>query len=94
MVAFLAGIANVFFATAYQVYLPSLVTAAELIEGNAKLQGSASAAGIGGRGVAGLAAQAIGAATALLFNTASFAGLRRLLVVHPGWNQPASQLGP
>lgn len=49
VVAFLAGIANVFFATAYQVYLPSLVTAAELIEGNAKLQGSASAAGIGGR---------------------------------------------
>lgn len=72
VVAFLAGIANVFFATAYQVYLPSLVTAAELIEGNAKLQGSASAAGIGGRGVAGLAAQAIGAVTALLFNAASF----------------------
>lgn len=71
-VALLAGIANVFFATAYQVYLPSLVTAAELIEGNAKLQGSASAAGIGGRGAAGLAAQAVGAAAALLFNAASF----------------------
>jgi hypothetical protein len=71
--ALLAGVANVFFATAYQVYLPSLVTAAELIEGNARLQGSASAAGVSGRGVAGLAAQAAGAATALLFNTASFA---------------------
>lgn len=73
VVALLAGTANVFFATAYQVYLPSLVTAADLIEGNAKLQGSASAAGIGGRGAAGLAAQAVGAATALLFNAASFA---------------------
>jgi len=72
VVAFLAGVANVFFATAYRVYLPSLVTAAELIEGNAKLQGSASAAAIAGRGAAGLAAQAVGAATALLFNAASF----------------------
>jgi MFS family permease len=73
IVALLAGMANVVFATAYQAYLPSLVGAADLIEGNAKLQGSASAAGIGGRGAAGLAAQAVGAATALLFNAASFA---------------------
>jgi predicted MFS family arabinose efflux permease len=72
MVALLAGAANVFFATAYQVYLPSLVTAAELVEGNAKLQGSASVATIGGRSAAGLAAQAVGDATALLFNGVSF----------------------
>ena len=70
--ALLAGMANVFFATAYQAYLPSLVMAAELMEGNAKLQGSASAAAIGGRAAAGLAAQAVGAAAALLFNAASF----------------------
>ena len=72
VVALLAGAANVFFATAYQVYLPSLVTAAELVEGNAKLQGGAQVASIGGRGLAGLAAEAIGAASALLFNSASF----------------------
>jgi hypothetical protein len=71
-VALLAGAANVLFATAYQVLLPSLVTAAELVEGNAKLAGSASVAAIGGRGAAGLAAEAVGAATALLFNAASF----------------------
>jgi Transmembrane secretion effector len=71
-VALLAGAANVFFATAYQVYLPSLVTAADLVEGNAKLQGGAQVASIGGRGLAGLAAEAIGAAPALLFNSASF----------------------
>ena len=70
--ALLAGAANVFFATAYQVYLPSLVTAADLVEGNAKLQGGAQVASIGGRGLAGLAAEAIGAAPALLFNSASF----------------------
>lgn len=72
VVALLAGGANVLFATAYQVYLPFLVTAGELVEGNAKLQGSASVATIGGRSAAGLAAQALGAATALLFNAASF----------------------
>ncbi len=71
-VALLAGAANVVFATAYQVYLPSLVSPAELVEGNARLQGGASVAAIGGRAVAGLAAQALGAAAALLGNAASF----------------------
>lgn len=72
VVALLAGTANVFFATAYQVCLPSLVTAAELVAGNARLQGGASVAAIAGRGFAGLAAQAVGAVAALLFNAASF----------------------
>jgi MFS family permease len=72
VVALLAGAASVFFATAYQVLLPALVAAGELVEGNAKLQGSASVAAIGGRGTAGVAADAVGAATALLFNAASF----------------------
>lgn len=71
-VALLAGAANVFFATAYQVYLPSLVAAADLVESNAKLQGSAEVALVCGRGAAGLAAQAVGDAAALLFNSASF----------------------
>ena len=71
-VALLAGAANVFFATAYQVYLPALVTPGELLEGNAKLQGSMSVATIGGSSAAGLAAKAIGDATALLFNAGSF----------------------
>jgi predicted MFS family arabinose efflux permease len=72
VVALLAGAANVFFATAYQVYLPALVTADELMEGNAKLQGSMSVATIGGSSAAGLAARAVGDATALLFNAGSF----------------------
>ena len=71
-VALLAGAVNVVFATAYQVYLPSLVSAAELVEGNASLQAGASVAATAGRAAAGLAAQALGAATALLFNAASF----------------------
>ena len=71
-VALLAGAVNVVFAPACQVYLPSLVSAAELTEGSAWLQGGASASAIAGRAVAGLAARALGAATALLFNAASF----------------------
>lgn len=62
----------IFFATAYQVYLPSIVPAGDLVEGNAKLQGSASAALIGGRSAAGALAQAVGAATALTLNAVSF----------------------
>jgi hypothetical protein len=72
VVALLAGTASVFFATAYQILLPSLVGAGDLVEGNAKLQGSAAVAAIGGRGAAGVTAEAIGAASALLFNAASF----------------------
>ncbi len=72
VVALLAGGADVFFGTAYQVYLPSIVTTGELVEGNAKLQGSASAAAIGGPGAAGLLAGTLGAAAALLANAVSF----------------------
>lgn len=53
-VALLGGVASVFFNTAYQVYLPSLVAPEDLVEGNAKLAGSASAARFGGPGLAGL----------------------------------------
>jgi Major Facilitator Superfamily len=91
-VALLAGAVNVVFATAYQVCLPSLVTPAELVEGNARLQAGASVAAIGGRGLAGLAAQAVGAATALVFNAASF-GVSAfcLLRIRPATPEPAAR---
>jgi len=44
--ALAAGSVSVLFTTAYRVLLPSLVTPQELIEGNAKLQGSAAAVGV------------------------------------------------
>jgi MFS family permease len=66
------GAASVLFMTAYQVYLPSLVAPDDLIEGNTKMQGSASAAAFAGPSLAGLAAQVAGAVTALLGNAASF----------------------
>jgi hypothetical protein len=71
-VQLLAGAAGVIFGTAYQVNLPSLITSGELAEGNAKLQASASAAALGGRGLTGVVAQIAGVTAALAFNAASF----------------------
>jgi MFS family permease len=67
-VALVAGTANVLFSTAYQVILPRLVTREDLVEGNAKLQGSASVASIAGRGGSGLLA----GPPAILLNSVSF----------------------
>lgn len=72
-VALLTGVASVFFSTAYQVYLPSTVTAEHLMEANAKLQGSESAAQVAGPSLAGLLAQVAGAVTGLAADALSFA---------------------
>ncbi|MCX4502497.1 MFS transporter [Streptomyces anulatus] len=81
--ALVAGSAAVFFETAFQVYMPSLVPKEELVDGNAKLQGSASAAYIAGPGAGGLLAQAVGAvwgmaadALSFLVSTACLLGIR------------------
>ncbi|QNE21774.1 MFS transporter [Kribbella qitaiheensis] len=72
MIAFLTGIAAVFFQTAYTAYLPNLVTASDRAEGNAKLQGSASAAQIAGLGCGGLAVQLFGAVNGLVIDALTF----------------------
>lgn len=72
VVQLLGGAASVLFMTAYQVYLPSLVRPEDLIEGNTKMQGSASAAAFAGPSLAGLVAQLVGATTAVLCNALSF----------------------
>ena len=72
VVALLGGAAKVFFATAYRVYLPALVSTGELLEANSKLQGSESAVQVAGPGLAGLLAQAFGAVSGLLVDAVSF----------------------
>jgi MFS family permease len=67
-----AGVCDVFFMTSYQAYLPSLLDRSDLIEGNAKLQGSTSAALLVGPNLAGLLATAFGVVTGVLANSASF----------------------
>ena len=84
VVAFLAGVANVFFATAYQVYLPSLVTAAELIEGTRQIAGQR----ISGRhqrpGRRWRGGPSDRRRHGIAFQRSQLRCLRRLLVVHPG----------
>ncbi|HCT78174.1 MAG TPA: MFS transporter [Micromonosporaceae bacterium] len=70
--ALLTGTANVFFQTAYQVLLPSLLPREQLVEGNAKMQGAESAAHIAGPGFAGLLAQSLGVLSGLLVDAATF----------------------
>lgn len=72
LVALLAGTAEVFSATAGQVYLPTLVEPDELPAANARLHGSQSAAQVAGPGVGGLLAGAGGPVTALAADAASF----------------------
>jgi MFS family permease len=71
-VAFVVGVLTVFFDVAYQSYLPSLVERDQLVEGNSKLQGSASIAQLGGPGVAGPLVKLASAPYAILADVGSF----------------------
>jgi MFS family permease len=71
-VTLLTGILTVFFDVAYQSYLPSLVGRENLVEGNAKLTGSAEAATVAGPSVAGFLVEAIGASYAIALDAVSF----------------------
>ena len=70
--ALLGGTAKVFFSLAYRAYLPLLVGADDLLEANAKLQGSESAVEVAGPGLAGLLAQAFGPVSGILVDAVSF----------------------
>jgi MFS family permease len=72
VVGFFVGIATVFFDIAYQSYLPALVERKEIIDGNAKLEISRSAAQTGGPGVAGVLIGALKAPPAILIDAVSF----------------------
>ncbi len=71
-VALIHGICTVFFDVAYQSYLPQLIDAKSLVEGNAKLQASESVSQIAGPGAGGLLIQALTAPYAVLADALSF----------------------
>ncbi len=71
-VAFAAGILTVFFDVADQSYLPSLVAPDQLVEGNAKLQTSTSAAQITGQGLGGAIIGLVTAPFAVVADALSF----------------------
>jgi MFS family permease len=72
VVTLASGILTVFFDVAYQSYLPSLVGREHLVEGNAKLTGSAQVAAVAGPSVAGGLVQAIGGSAAVAVDAGSF----------------------
>ncbi|MER7407473.1 MFS transporter [Streptomyces sp. NPDC000070] len=85
--ALVCGTAAVCFNTAYHSYIRIVLDGRDLLEGNAKLQGSEAATHVAGPGVAGLLAQAFGAVTALVVDAVTFlisaVCLKRIRVVEP-----------
>ncbi|MEV4314066.1 MFS transporter [Actinocrispum sp. NPDC049592] len=73
VVVFGIGVTSVFFLTAQQVLIPSVVERNDLPEANAKILGSEAAARIAGPGIGGVLTQAAGAFTGILVNAAGFA---------------------
>ena len=71
-VALASSVLTVFFDVAYQSYLPLLVTREQLVEGNAKLSGTAAVAQFAGPGVAGVLVAAVGAPYAVAVDAVSF----------------------
>jgi MFS family permease len=72
LVAAASAVLTVFFDVSYQAYLPSLVSAENILEGNSKMTLSESIAGVVGPGLTGILVAAITAPMAILFDAASF----------------------
>jgi MFS family permease len=72
LLEFVIGIFTVFFDVAYQSYLPALIEREHLIDGNSKLQLTASIAQVSGPPLAGGLMAAIGAANAIIADCLSF----------------------
>ncbi len=72
LVAFMVGLLTVFFDVSYQALLPSLVERSQLVEGNSKLQWSASSAQVVGPGLAGFVVQAVFPPFALAIDASSY----------------------
>ncbi len=85
VVTALTAVLTVFFDVSYQAYLPSLVSAENILEGNSKMALSESVAGVVGPGLTGVLIQALTAPIAILFDAISFLGsaLSLLLIRKP-----------
>ena len=71
-ISFFVGLLQVFFDVTYQSYLPSLVERKQLVEGNSKLQASASTAQVVGPTLAGIVISIITAPLAIAIDACSF----------------------
>jgi len=89
-IAFLTGILTVGFDIAYQSYVPALVPRHRLAEANGRLQGSASAAQIGGPGLGGILVQLLSAPLAVAMDALSYlASVVALLLIRTTESRPA-----
>ena len=91
VVGVLVGVMTVFFDVAYQAFLPSLVSREQLVEGNSKLQVTASAAQIAGPGVTGGLMQIMSAPLTILFDAVSFL-VSAVSLVFVRAHEPAAEL--
>lgn len=82
VLVFVAGVLSVFFDVAYQASLVRLVTSDQLVRGNSALEGSRSAAQIGGPALGGalvtLLSAPVAVASSALFFALSFLSVRRV----------------
>ena len=72
LVVFLVGTLSLFFDVAYVAYLPAILESDELLDGNSKLEVSASAAQMTGPGIGGVLVQVVTAPVAVLLDAISF----------------------
>ncbi|MDQ0791668.1 MFS transporter [Streptomyces sp. B1I3] len=95
-VAIAVGVFTVLFEVTYQSYLPSLVDREDLMEGNSKLQVSASTAQVGGPALAGWLAGWLTPQTAILVSAVAFAisagGLALVRKREPAPERPAEPI--
>ncbi len=72
VVSFLAGCLSVLFDTAYQSYLPAVVSRQGLVEGNSRLEASRAISQVAGPSLGGGLVQAIGAPLTILANGVTY----------------------
>ena len=90
VVVFAEGCLGALFDAAYPAYVPSLIGADRVVEGNSKLATSSSLAEIGGPGLAGFLVQLLSAPFAVLVDAVSFgvSALSLLLIRTPEPSRP------
>ncbi|MEY7980244.1 MFS transporter [Streptomyces pilosus] len=92
-VAFVTGIATVFFDVAHQSYLPHLLPRDQLVKGNGALETVRSSAQVTGPGLGGGLVQLLGAHLAVAANTAGYA-LSALCLWRIGRTEPRPEPAP
>lgn len=72
VIVFITSFLGVFFELAYQAYLPALIRRDDLVEGNSKLQASASIAQVSGPSIAGVLIDLLSAPTVIVCDALSY----------------------